>query len=202
MIRRRRVAVDTVATGLSTDAEDIHTLVARIRAGDEIAFRALFDAHAAYLVRVAQSYTHSLASAQDVVQDVFLAIWQRRTVFAVRESVIAYLVTVTRHRALNAVRAESRATRREAMVSRDDGLQSQTMPHDGTSHLEAREFAVAFRAAVDALPERQREIFILHRQHGLDHRTIAEALGIGVPSVHNLMSRAMKRLYERLKDIL
>jgi RNA polymerase sigma-70 factor (ECF subfamily) len=172
-------------------AED-QALLVQLRSADPEALRLLVDRYAARMARIARTYVGTRDDAQDVVQDVFIAIWERRDALVLRGAFGHYLMRATRNRALNVVRTERRAVQRAAAAQADESA----LTYNGApERLDAADDADAFREAVQSLPERQREVLRLRQEQEMDYDAIAETLGIGVPSVHNLMSKAVRRLY-------
>jgi RNA polymerase sigma-70 factor (ECF subfamily) len=184
-----------------SDARDIAWL-ARIAEGDMLAFRALFDEYAPTLIRLASGYVRSADMAHDVVQEVFIAIWERRATLSTLDHPAGYLARATRNRAWKALRSAARAERWTIAAAQEQELLYPVVSNLGDQSLETEEFLVELRRALAALPPRQREVFLLHREQGLDYATIAAALGVTIPSVHNVMSRAIARLRDALSDRL
>jgi RNA polymerase sigma-70 factor (ECF subfamily) len=182
----------------ATDARDA-AWMALVAQGDVAAFRALFETYVVSLVRLAAGYVRSDDAAKDVVQDVFVALWERRGALVITGRVSAYLAAATRNRALKTVRTVGRAARWEGESARMRDIEYPVANNLGEASLEAEAFREALRNAVEEMPARQREVFLLHREQGLDYATIAAALGVTVPSVHNTMSRALARLRDALR---
>src|SRR5215216_5650542 len=82
--------------------------VERIRAGDEPAFEALFRALAPGLCALVTRYVGARAVAEEIVQDLFLELWTRRSELSIDQSIAAYLFTAARNRALNHRKRERR----------------------------------------------------------------------------------------------
>src|SRR3954466_1313033 len=85
--------------------------IERIRAGDEAAFEALFRALAPGLCALVARYVHSRAVAEELVQDLFLDLWTRRSQLAVEQALTSYLYMAARNRALNHLKRDQRADR-------------------------------------------------------------------------------------------
>jgi RNA polymerase sigma-70 factor (ECF subfamily) len=182
-------------------ASDDELLSARVRGGDLVAYETLFRAWHARLVRYAASLLDDGAAAEDVVQTVFLRIWQNRASFAIRTSLSAYLYTAVRNGALNGI--ARRRTERDGWqqaVQEQLARRGAALPPTPLDALESADIAAVVRRAIDRLPARRREALILRWDHGLSHAEIARTLGISVKGVENHITRALKSLREQFGD--
>jgi RNA polymerase sigma-70 factor (ECF subfamily) len=155
---------------------------------DRAAFEALFRAHYAGLLRFAIRFVRTPAEAEELVQDVMLQIWIHRDRVAVGEELKTYLYRAVRNHALNALR------RRKVEHGFRSTLPPEPVapPTGSDESLTETERAVA--AAIAALPERCREIFLMSREQGLSYTQIASVLGLSVKTVETQMGRALKSL--------
>ena len=179
--------------GLSpTQASDTE-LLERLRRGDTSAFDAIFRTWYGPLVGTAERMLRDRAVAEELVQDVMLELWRRRETLTSDGSAQAYLFQATRNRVLNHLRHLKIEQRSEPEVR---GESSSTPPADAA--LAQEELGVAVQRAVQALPDRCREVFELSRVHGLKYAEIAHSLGISVKTVEAQMGKALRTLRERL----
>ncbi len=168
-------------------------LIGRIQAGDEEAFCDLYAEHALTLVRYATTVLGDRESAEDVVQDVFMSIWERRGTWEPRGSVTAYIYRAVRNRVLD-VRSHRRIVDRTS----NDAL------HDPTSFIPRVELAderlilneqsSVLARAIAALPERRRIALIMRAVHRVEYATIAETLGVTEQAARILVARARESL--------
>jgi RNA polymerase sigma-70 factor (ECF subfamily) len=172
-------------------------LLDRLRQGDRDAFDAVFRAHYATLVGVAERIVGERAVAEELGQDVMLELWRRHETLVVDESLRAYLVRAARNRALNHLRHERMKVRTAPRAAGE----TVTLP-DAPGNLVEDELQAAVREAVQALPERCREVFELSRGQGLRYAEIAAVLGISVKTVEAQMGKALRVLRERLAPFL
>jgi len=152
----------------------------------------LFREHYAPLCAFVYGYVASDDAAEDLVQDLFVAIWRRPERWrGAGDALRPLLYVAARNRAMDALKhqrvRERHATR--ALAEGADGA----MP-GADDLLASQQVQRALDAAVAALPERAREIYTLSREHGLTYRQIAERLDISVKTVETHMSRSLKRL--------
>jgi RNA polymerase sigma-70 factor (ECF subfamily) len=163
-------------------------LVAGIRRGDERAFESLYLAHHDELWRFAYSHVRSRDVAEELVQDVFLAVWGTRATWEVNTRVRAWLYASVRHLALNYLRHERVVTRKtgaSALVP-----EAGASPVDQQLALEAEEIDQAVYRAIAALPERRRIAMTLRWKHEMSSLEIARVLGTTPEAVRTLLTRA------------
>lgn len=178
--------------------EQERELIGRMRMGDERAFERIFVTYFAALCNFVRSHMRTPDEAEELVQEVFLRIWRQRAQWS-PSSVRAYLFGAVRNAAINFQRHDHVIARFEAVTTRDElapGLGQPPKPPD--AEVQVGELASALRAAVQALPERQRQVVILRWEHHLSQAEIAEALGVSVRTVETQWARAMASLRTRL----
>lgn len=162
----------------------------RVAAGDERALEAIYDAYSRAVYRQALTLLGCASDAEDVLQEVFLKLVRRRG-GPIRD-LTAYLLTAARHEACSILRRRGRETW-------DGGLEAAELAAPGPQPDFGETEAV--RAAVAALPERQRQVVILKFY---DQMTFAEIARVARASINTVASRyryALKRLREVLGDV-
>lgn len=175
--------------------------MARIRLGDEHAFESLFQAYYAPLCGFAQSYLHSPDAAAEVVQNVFLRIWEQRATWEPAAGARAYLFAACRNQSLRVLKHERVVAHTAARALREAqplGVASGAPAPDAGMH--AAEIRAALHAAVQALPERRRMVVVLRWQHEMSYVEIAAVLGISAKTAEVQMSRALASLRKQLAD--
>ena len=170
-----------------------HELLQQLRNDGHEAFDAIFRTHYAGLVGVAESMVRERAIAEELAQEVMLELWRRRHTLQVQESLRAYLFRATRNRALNHIR-HLRVERLGEPYARGE----ESVPAVGPRQLVEAEIHEALADAVQALPERCRQVFELSRVQGLRQQEIAAEMGISVKTVEAQMGKALRMLRERL----
>ena len=160
-------------------------------------FDELVLANYARLCQYGCRLTGSRAAAEDLVQDVFAAIWRRHAEFDYADP-LPYLYRAVRNRAISQRRQAERHGGWLAGLAHE-WADRHAAPPDSS---EADELAVAIEGAIAALPERRRLVFAMHRDEHLTYAEIAAALGISIKTVETQMGRALKSLRERLAPYL
>ena len=161
-------------------------------------FDALVRDHYARLCNFALRFLGSDEVVEDIVQDVFLAIWQKHVEFRYDDP-LPYLYQAVRNRA--AMHARRRKVRDRWVEESQTSEPLQSAP-DAAARIECSELARRMATAVNALPERCRLIFTMSREQDLSYAEIARALDISIKTVEAQMTRALKTMREQLADYL
>jgi len=180
---------DATADG---EADPDRALVERHRAGERGAFDELVRRHQRALWRVAQRYVKNEADAADVVQQAFVRAFRAVDTFRGAASVRSWLFRITINAALNHVRDHGRERPDEIA---DDAL---TARPEGSLRLEAAEAHDRLRAAVAALPDKQRAVLELRVFDELSFKDIAVALDTTEGAAKVNFHYAVKRLRQLL----
>jgi RNA polymerase sigma-70 factor (ECF subfamily) len=175
-------------------------LLQRIARRDRTAFAELYDRFSRPLYATALRILNDAREAEDIVQEVFLALWEKAAVFEQeRGSAFSWAVTLTRNRAIDRIRQRKRRAELLAGSSPDDlGYSSAGDSDDSAGALVFKEKAGAVRAAVAALPPEQQSALQLAFFSGLTQQEIAEKLGAPLGTVKARIRRGLLRLRETL----
>ena len=185
-----------------TDAEDAALLRAVAR-GDEAAFARVYDRYGAILLGLMLRILRSRPEAEDVLQEVFLQVWQQARSFdPARGRAFTWLATLARSRAIDRLRAVD-SRERAAQRSAEDG-QPASPEAEGSAEEDAirAERAEAVRAALAELPEEQRQVLVLAYLDGMSQSEIAAAKNQPLGTVKTRTRTGLKRLSEALRSRL
>jgi RNA polymerase sigma-70 factor (ECF subfamily) len=175
-------------------------VVARIRVGDASAFETLFRDYYKDLRRYATGLTRDVDIAEELVADVFVAVWERHAEWRVHHSIRAHLFASVRHRVLHwhrRLRLEARH-----IVGGEDLLDmavTVSVPTDQA--VEWEEVVRIVRTAINRLPPRTREAYVLHRQDELTYAEIAGIMGTTVKTVEKQIGAALRALRIALRAV-
>lgn len=169
-------------------------LMEQLRAGETAALDELLRHYWAPVVRYVERLLDSVDAAEDIAQQVFVQLWERRASWVVGGSVATYLFRAARNLAYNETRNQSVRARRGGVFRQQD----QRRPVRPDQVMEGNELEAAVKSAIASLPERRREVFVLVRFHGLSYRQVAEVMGISVQTVANQLSAAVADLRREL----
>lgn len=171
--------------------EDI-LLLKRIRSGDEIAFKYLFDTYFTSLCRFMYVYINDKPTIEESVLDIFVYVWENRDTLQIQLSFKAYLFQAARNKALNMLR------QKKQIISLDE-VDKDIMDINESS-LEEEELYHLIQAAISELPEKCREIFLLSRNESLTNKEISEKLNISTKTIEAQITKALKRIKKYLGD--
>jgi RNA polymerase sigma-70 factor (ECF subfamily) len=191
------------APGIPAQASD-EQLMARVGRDDLAALGELFNRHRpplfAFLLRV----LGDRAAAEDLVQEVFWRLWERRTDFDPERRFSTWLYTMTRRLAWNELQCARRRTMRFSELSETEQQQFEAGP--GECPLEEMVLAADQRArvqeALQSLPPDQRLCLVLREYEGRSHREIGEILGCSEGNARVLAHRARQALRPLLESLL
>lgn len=182
---------------VATPADEAR-LIALLRSGDAESFERVYRAYVVALCWMADSYVRSRDTAEDIVQELFTWLWANRHDFRPEHGLRAYLFGAVRNRALNALRDEATASRASERLSASVAGIAGT----ADAELMASDLETAIQAAVEGMPPRCREVFLLLRTQALTYAEVAVILGISPKTVEVHMSRALAILRARLSPWL
>jgi RNA polymerase sigma-70 factor, ECF subfamily len=175
-------------------AEKDKILFSQVKQGDRKAFDLLFREYYIQLCRFAYSYMHSQNHSEEVVQNVFIKLWENRQKTNISTSFISYLYTAVKNQALNDLKKDYVRKHYESeYVNGQDDYDQIEFSDSGNSKIK-----IALKNATEMLPPKCREIFELSRADGLTYDEIADYLNISEKTVENQMGIAFKKLREIL----
>lgn len=164
-----------------------------IRNGDESAFKAFYEAYGGQLYGFAIKHTNDAQLAEDIVQQAFVQLWQKRTAIQSPLAFKAYLFATTRHLIFDEYKR--RLAEQEATLIFND--LNQMSSEEETYQMLLNELMTA----IQTLPPKRRQIFEMHKLQGLSHKEIATNLSISVSTVEKQIIAALKTLRQKLSHL-
>jgi RNA polymerase sigma-70 factor (ECF subfamily) len=168
-------------------------LVARARAGEPAAERALYEAHVDRVYRLAFRIAGDDDLARDLTQETFVRAFERLHEFRGEAQFSTWLHPIAVTVALNGLRKVKRLRQREASL--DEGVEMA-----GTRRPAEPDLKTRLAAAIDALAEGYRTVFVMHDVEGYTHEEIGAALGVEAGTSKAQLSRARAKLRVALAD--
>lgn len=162
--------------------------------GDESGIELIFRQYYAYVCKAVYKIIPDSNLVEDLAQDVFYELWRKRGRIQVASSLKGYLRRAAVNKALNFVRDQRIKFTEEEQAPVQKSTEATAPELMAAEHLQSR-----IDAAIDALPERCRIVFVLSRFEDMSYREIAEQLEISPKTVENQMAKALKLLREMLE---
>jgi RNA polymerase sigma-70 factor (ECF subfamily) len=176
-------------------SEEEKRLLERALRGDTEAFEKIYRSYVKELCSFAAYYVKSFDAAQDIVQNLFLLLWERKETIRIDGFLKTYLFTSVRNLSLNFLKHQTADRISSNTYSMMFSIPSAT-PHEIAEH---QELDVLITQALEKIPERCRIVFILSRYFNMKYIEIAEILGISVKTVDAHMVKAVKSLRSNLR---
>jgi RNA polymerase sigma-70 factor (ECF subfamily) len=184
---------------MSPAALEDAVLLQRVETGDEAAIEALYERYGGSCYRLARRILDDAQLAEDVVQQVFLALWQGTGYDPRRGAVSTWLLSMTHHKAVDSVRREGNRRKR---IASDQALLEKAAAGPGPEdEAWARWRAERTREALRTLPAEQREVLLLAYYGGYTQREIADMTGLPLGTVKSRTLGAMRRMRDRLGGV-
>ncbi|MCK0131650.1 RNA polymerase sigma-70 factor [Flavobacteriaceae bacterium F08102] len=172
-------------------------LLKRFNAGDEAALRYLYDTYWEQLYVSAYNLVKNREVCEDILQDIFIKLWDKRGNIVIKTSLKAYLHTSVLYKVYDYFRKNKGVFHEELIEDFDRKIQY-TTPE---SKLIYEELVAHVNASIELLPPKCRAVFKLSREKQLSHKEIAAELNISVKSVESHITKALKHLRGSLSNI-
>lgn len=174
------------------------TLLSRLKEGDEKAFTAIYIRYNKMLYVLAYKYLKDSFRAEDIVQQVFLKLWEARSLFAGAINLRNYLYTSAKNLILNEIRDNfSDMEKNYAVIQNTPKFEDKLQ-----SALEEKDLFQHFYKILAELPEQKRKVCLLKIRDNLSNQEVADKLHISVPTVKSHYSQAIKLLRDKMGRLL
>ncbi len=164
---------------------------------DKALFEKLFKSHFVHLCNFANQYVNETDNSKDIVQKVFIRLWESRDKINPAKPIQSYLFTAVKNRCLNHIRDQKKYRSRVLDLEISDLDVSFETEDDSISELRLK-----INEALDELPEKCRIVFEMSRFRNMKYKDIALELDVSVKTVEAHMSKALKTLRAQLKDYM
>lgn len=172
-------------------------LFAQLAEGDESAFRQIFDAWRNPFYAAAFKVTRSADLAEEVVQEVFVTLWEKRVQIAAANNPKGYLITVLHNHVYSHFRRLMLERQARQNAANDSAVSEAGNPVEEL--LLAKENRQALHAVISKLPPQQQLVYRLAKQEGLSREEIAKKLDISPNTVRNHLAAAVEFIRQYLK---
>jgi RNA polymerase sigma-70 factor, ECF subfamily len=161
-----------------------------------VEFEKFFKSKYRSMCYLANKYVKNIAIAEEIAQDVFVKIWEKRDHIIIKGSISAYLATSVKNNCLNYLKHDSIVK----IYERTELTRISADPTDTEEEMKDMELESAIINAIAELPPQRKKVFMLSRVDGLKYHEIAEKLGLSVKTIEAQMGKALKQLRVKLKD--
>lgn len=186
----------------TTEQQRWKELGVRVRAGERQAFRSVFEGLYPEVVAYSASLGAGTRPAEDLAQDAFLRLWEKRELIDAQRSIKALLFVTVRNLTFNSTRDAN--NRRILLETRNAERVAAKDPAPGPQideSIDAAMLGAKIRRWIDNRPAREREAFSLSRFSELKHCEIADVMGISKHTVEKHITNALRTLRDRLKAL-
>lgn len=167
-----------------------YLLSKKIRKGDIKVFEMLFKHYYEALCRYSMAYVGAVEEAEEIVQELFYRIWKNREDFEISFSIKAYLYGAVRNNSLQYLEHQQVKQNYKEQIIMSDNSKYISLEEE----LEYKELIERIDKALNKLPKRQQEIFVMSKYNGLKHKEIAEKLNLSVKTIEAEMTKTLKEL--------
>lgn len=179
-------------------------IIKALQAGNQSEFSLLIDLYQDKVYSCALGMLQQSQDAEDVAQEVFIEVYRSILNFRGESALGTWIYRITVNKALEFIKKKQRKKRFGFLVPLFGEKEEPTVEipdfyHPGIA-LEQKELSATLFKAINALPERQKTAFLLHKTEQLSYQEISDILEISLSSVESLIFRAKKKLQELLQD--
>ncbi|MEO6133771.1 MAG: RNA polymerase sigma-70 factor [Ginsengibacter sp.] len=169
-------------------------LLLQVAKGDEIAFRQLYDVYRQKIFSLGMYLTHSEVLAEEIVQDVFMKVWEKRSQISEISFFNSWIRTVARNTCSNNLRSLAI----EKLALHEYALKTNIAPISPAARFEAKEYQQILEEAIQQLPPQQRKVYLMSRRQGMKQEDIATKLNISYYTVKEYMKLANRSVINYL----
>ncbi|WP_188112012.1 RNA polymerase sigma-70 factor [Aquimarina sp. RZ0] len=165
-----------------------------LKADNNQALESLFKKYYKVLVIFSNNYIHDRAIAEDLVQDVFVMIFEKRETLKIHTSIKSFLYTSVRNHTLNYIKKSKSLVHHQHILNDIDAMDT-----DVSEMIDLAELSEKLYKAIDKLPSQNQKIFRMSKLDGYSNQEIADQLGLTKRTVETHISNALKKLKELVK---
>jgi len=173
-------------------------LLEKLKTDDQSAFTIIFTKYYQDLVRFSYSFTRNSDVSEEIVQEVFLKLWENRNSLVIHNSLKSFFLKAVQNRSIDSLR-HANVTHKYASVILEHPELSE---NDTENYILHSELEANFNHALEKIPAQYAEAFRMSRIETLNYQEISQKLGISVRTVEVRISKALSLLREELKDFL
>lgn len=178
-------------------------IVPLLQKGDRTAFETIYRLYSNNLYIIAHSYTGDQYIAEDLVQEVFVRLWDQRKNLNIQSTLNGYLFMMIKNKCLDHLRKPRKTlSLEESEMLLEERINYYALQDEAASQMIETELEKSIHDAIELLPEACKAVFLKTRMEGLKYREAADELNISVKTVESHMTKALKHMRVYLKEFL
>ncbi|WKN44974.1 RNA polymerase sigma-70 factor [Tunicatimonas pelagia] len=163
------------------------SFVTKLKKGNQMAFRQLYDRYYAKVYHYCFRFTRNTEDAEELAQQVFIQLWEQRRSIDAGKSLDGFLFTIAHHRASNFLKQQARRRNHEQACSSMASVSTEET-------VQIHELYQTVEQTVKALPEKRQIIFRMHHHEYLSEEEIAHALQLSVHTIKSQLAKAAQTI--------
>jgi len=171
-------------------------LVIRLKNNDKIAFEKIFNKYSERIYYFSYRYLKNKEESEEITQEVFVRLWNRRFDLKPELSFNSYLFMITK----NAVIDLLRKRQKETSIDENYKIFNNDQESQPDDKLEYKELNKVVESSIEELPFKRKQIFLMSREKGFTYKQIAAKLNISIKTVESHMRLALRQLKESIGD--
>lgn len=172
-------------------------LLELLKQGEEAAFTVIYNRYSLLIYGFACRICKNEAVAEDISQDVFISLWEKRYSLSIQKNVSAYLYGAVRYRFFDFI--DKQKIRADYLLSFKDYIED---GHDAIDdYVNEKDLQTLVEATIAKLPEKMKQVYVLSRKQNLSSSEISDLLHISEKTVKNQLTNALNILRKRLKEV-
>lgn len=180
-------------------SEENEILVKKLVGGDKKAYEWIFNSYYPKLTFFANRFVNDMNIAEEIIGEIFVILWEKREQLNITSSVSAYLYNMTKNRCINYLKHQKIENLYVNYLRKNNLLD--ICAADIEAGYNDKELAQQIKFAVDSLPDKCRQVFIMSRYEDMKYKDIAMKLEISSKTVERHMSIALEKLRKILKFV-
>lgn len=174
-------------------------LLARLKKGEMQAFDKVYEMYCHKLFSFVLKIVKNEADTDDIVQEAFVKVWESRHKLEDYQSLNSYIFTIAYNSSIDLLRKRISSHKYLEHLKK---LSVASQLPDSVNEVEYKEFISYVEKIISDLPERQKQVYLLHREQGLTYPEIADRLSISKNTVENHMGKALTSLRQKVSHTL
>lgn len=176
---------------------NLNTTLKRLASDDKKALEELFNYFYPRLYQFSKSFLKLEEGIDDILQEVFVKVWNNRSNIRATETFNSFIFTITRNLLLNELRTRLNSQKMKEKIQKLSVFDD----YNTIENLDYEELKETVDQIVSKLPKKQREVFLLSRYEGLSHKEISEKLNISTKTVEYHISQSINTIKSKLSQI-